>query len=174
MGKYLTLSQDNKFQFKCPIFDAKTAMSSCIKLRNLVWMGKNPEIRKGCQACMSAGKCPAIYVVKKFNSSSPSVPVPDDYGSKEPVMGKIRRDVLERIQNVIVTSSTMARFSLTDAEITLINSSSERIRKALGSAPLEGSAKKRSVIKSKPKTEKTTEQKAAETGNMAAALKEGK
>jgi hypothetical protein len=59
----MDLSENNQFSFTCPVFNVETKLSVCIKLRDLVWRGSRPDVRKGCQACMSAGKCPAATIL---------------------------------------------------------------------------------------------------------------
>ena len=142
---YQTLADDNQFKFKCPIFNAETKMATCVKLRNLVWKGLTPEKRRGCQACMSAGKCPAAQIVQKMAMSGPRSMQPDDYGSTAPVLGKLRRDILERIRPVMVMSSTIQRLSLSSIEVNMIETANERIEAMLGSAPGASSKSKASI-----------------------------
>lgn len=180
---YATLAEDNQFKFKCPIFNAETKMSSCVKLRHMVWKGLRPEKRRGCQACMAAGKCPAAQIVQKMSMSSS--PVADDYGATQPIVGKLRKDVLERIRPVMVMNSTIQLFSPSTAELSLIETANQRIEAMIGTAPgasapsrstMTGSARKpRKVASPKAAEPKTTTtdtriEKAAATGDLGAAL----
>lgn len=177
---YLSLSDGNKFSFKCPVFNAETKMSSCIRLRNMFWQGQTPTQRKGCQTCMAAGKCPAAQIAQRMAMSGTRVKQPDDYGSTTPVTGKLRKDVLERILPVVVTQSAIQRHRPSPAELNLIETANERILTMLGSAP--GASSKKSVIKGKPRRSKKLEppqatetvpskiSQAAESGDLSAAL----
>ncbi len=182
---YHTLDEANQFKFKCPIFGAETKMSSCIKLRNLVWKGRKPEQRKGCQACMSSGKCPAAQIAQKMAMSGHRTRQPDDYGSTTPVLGKLRKDVLERVLPVMVMSSTILRYGLSSSEVNAIETANDRIRAMLGTAPGASTIKatikgkprenkkladaKSAEVETKPKTLSKVE-KAAATGDLSAAL----
>ena len=97
------------------------------------WMGEKIEVRRGCQACMTASKCPAAEIVRQISYGRGTVP--DDYGSSEPVTGKIRKNVLEKIANVIVPDRVLNEYGVPEAERDLIMSASERIRKSIGLAP---------------------------------------
>lgn len=179
---YRTLDPENQFQFKCPIFNAETKMATCVKLRNMVWRGQQPAQRKGCQACMSAGKCPVAVIAQRMAMSNPAHPVEDPYQSATPVVGKLRKDVLMRIKNVVVMSSTLQRFRLSEAELTAIETSSDRIRMMIGSAPngstatavIKGKGRKRkSLSNPKPSEVKETSNSikmAAASGDLSAAI----
>ncbi|TDW20376.1 hypothetical protein EV128_1256 [Rhizobium azibense] len=133
MPHYLTLARENEFQFNCPVFNANTKMAACMALREAVWMGKTVEKRQGCQAAMNCGMCPAAAIVSKINYSR--TPVSDDYGSKEPKVGKLHADILERIRNIIPIPRELGRFALTDNERELLNSTRGRIEAQLKTAP---------------------------------------
>lgn len=179
--QYLTLDNDNAFQFVCPIFNVTTKMSLCMKLRELVWMGKRPEVRTGCQACMSSGKCPAAAIVSKISYGRE---VPDEYGSKEPILGKLRKDILERIHRPIVLEKTLNEFRVPPAERELIATASERIGKMIGAAPLPSTdgppsrsafdsetAAPKPPRKAKPKADNSNQiNQAARSGDLAAAI----
>jgi hypothetical protein len=185
MRQYLTLDNDNQFQFSCPIFNVTTKMSLCMKLRELVWMGKRPDVRKGCQACMSAGKCPAAAIVSKISYGRDA---PDEYGSKTPVTGKLRKDILERVHRPMVLEKTLNDFEVPAAERELIAGASDRIGKMIGAAPLPSTdgppsrsafgaetATPKSPRKATPKAENTNTptnavNDAAASGNLAAAI----
>lgn len=179
---YQTLAEKNQFKFKCPIFGAETKMSSCIKLRDMVWKGQKPEQRKGCQVCMHSGKCPAAQIAQRMAMSGARAGVSDDYGSATPVLGKLRKDVLEHILPVMVMPSTLLRYALSSAEVSAIETANERIRAMLGSAPgatakkvaIKGNTRKAKKLddvnsETKPKVESKIEQ-AAKTGDLSAAL----
>lgn len=177
-SKYVDLGDPaNQFQFVCPVFEVTTRISQCFKLRELVWAGKKQEVRRGCQACMASGKCAAAAIVSK--KYPPGKSWQDEYASDEPVVGKVRRDILDRIHRPMVLDSTLRKFGVPDAEAARIASSSERIGKMIGAAPLPddsqpdrfASAGVGSAVK-KRKSSSTTRDtnSAAATGDLAAAI----
>jgi hypothetical protein len=181
-NQYVTLDDNrNLFSFVCPIFEVTTKISMCFKLRELFWAGNKPEVRKGCQACMRAGKCPAAAIVSQRRPDGRSWQ--DDYASDTPVVGKIRKDVLERIQRPIVVEAHYREFPVSDAERLKIESSSDRIGKMIGAAPLpttDGPSYSRNFAetaapkkprKSAPKADNTNKiNEAAASGDLAAAI----
>lgn len=181
--EYQTLSETNQFSFKCPIFGVDTKMATCVKLRSLVWRGVKPPQRKGCQACMEAGKCPAAHVVQKMAMSGHRTPQPDTYASDQPVKGKLRRDLLEKILPVMVLHGTLVQSGASKEEIKLINSSNARITEMIPSAP-QGQGKTKTKARIAARTSATLEAvkpeqknrevvtQAAQSGDMAAAISE--
>lgn len=137
--RYETLDPTNQFTFTCPVFNAETRISACIKLREKVWRGERVEVRMGCQACMSAGKCPTAHIVQRMAMSN--APLEDSYAAREPRSGKLLANVLERILPVVVTESNLVRFGVSDVERDLIAGANDRILKQLGSAPSERSTR---------------------------------
>lgn len=175
----------NQFSFVCPIFEVTTRISQCFKLREKFWRGERPEVRKGCQVCMRAGKCPAAAIVEKVRGHGRSWQ--DDYAADEPVVGKLRKDVLQRIHRPMVIESYYREFQgVSDAEKLKIETSSERIGKMIGAAPLPSddgpvsrnfsdSPTPRKPRKAAPKavnnnTESNAVGDAAASGNLAAAI----
>lgn len=137
----LTLSEENQFSFVCPLFDVTTKMAQCMKLRELKWMGRpivNKEgqsIRRGCQAAMDCGKCPAAEAVSQIIYSKAKEGVPDFYGSKTPVVGKLRTDLLQRIRAAMMRESVMEKYGVPDAERALLETANSRIDAQLKVAP---------------------------------------
>jgi hypothetical protein len=176
MTQYLTLGYTNQATISCPIFGVETKLAACMKLRDKVWQGQNPPIRKGCQACMSANKCPAAQIVntmiygKKENA--------DTYGSHEPKNIKLRDNILERILPVVVRPETMRKFGVSDQEQALIETANDRIRKQMVSAPSSEkessySPKRSAKPKATPKPTaevNTARAEAARSGDMSAAI----
>ena len=176
----------NQFSFVCPIFEVTTKISQCFKLREKFWRGEKLEVRKGCQVCMRAGKCPAAAIVDKVRTNGRSWQ--DDYASDEQVVGKLRKDVLQRIHRPMVVESYYREFpGVSDAEKLKIETSSERIGKMIGAAPLPSddddrpsrnfteSPTPRKTRKAAPKPDNTntktnTVGDAAASGNLAAAI----
>lgn len=180
---YITLDESiNQFEFVCPIFNVQTKMRHCTKLRDIVFGGGRPEVRKGCQACITASKCPAAEIVRRISYGKGQVP--DDYGSRTPVVGKLRKNVLEKIHRVIVMERTLNDHRVPDAERQLIAGASERIGKMLGAAPLPGddgpaprtfaqeaaAPKKPRKARSQADNSNDALTKAAATGDLAAAV----
>lgn len=177
--QYLLMSDNrNQFAFQCPIFEVTTKISLCFKLRDLFWRGDRPDVRRGCQACMQAGKCPAAAITNKKYPQGKRWQ--DEYASDEPVEGKIRKDILERIHRPMVMERTMNEFGCSDAERMKIATASDRIGKMIGAAPLpetddgysgrlESTAG--SAVKKRRTSSKTTAIKhAAASGDLAAAV----
>jgi hypothetical protein len=159
----------NQFEFVCPIFNVQTKMRLCMTLRELFWMGKKPDVRKGCQACMRSSKCPAAAIVNKISYSSQR-PAPDEYGSTQPVVGKLRKDILERILLPIVLERTMDEFGVPEPERQMIRTSSDRIAKMVGAAPIDGEDRPATRAAPAKKTKSTVNRAAAASGDLAAAV----
>src|ERR1700751_4926921 len=120
MGKLVmferkTLSPENQFKFRCPVFGAETKIADCFKLRDLVWRGEGPPIRQGCQCAMNAGKCPIPVVLTRMVRDKS-----DPYHSDEPKVGKLQVDDLEKTAKVLVIESQIRRFSLSATEEKLL------------------------------------------------------
>lgn len=152
MSQILALSFENRLSFTCPIFDAPTQMRACVKLRDMFMRGERPEKRRGCQACMSAGKCPALEIVRRFAFNCATGE--DDLSSTEETTGKLPASVLERIAPVIVLPQTMSQYRISDAERTLIESSRERIEAQLRTAPRGEKSSRITRTSSQPETRK--------------------
>jgi hypothetical protein len=186
MPKLMTLSDENQFEFTCPIFNTDVKMAGCMLLREKKWMGQGPAIRRGCQAAMTACKCPAAAIVDQINYGRFPDGVPDNYGSKTPVKGKLRADILERILRPMVLTKTVDDFGVSPAERTLLLSANDRIAAQLKSAPAgegkyvarnaslgETVTERRRPVRTRteaPKPANDTLADAARTGDMAAAI----
>lgn len=185
MPNNVSLSSQNQFTFTCPIFDAKTKMAHCTTLRELVWAGKRIEKRKGCQAAMKCGKCPAAAMINFFITGTWK---DDHHGSLEPKEGKLHARILERIARVQIRESVLNECGVPSAERLLMVDAEARVIAQLKSAPgdtvgskgklLEDVDIRRTVSKSntsKPAATaaaKTTDAKreAARTGDLSAAI----
>jgi len=91
-----TLSPENRFAFTCPVFGADVEIRTCLHLQEMQYRGKAPEVRKGCQACITASKCPIIHIVKDLNEHN------DPYYSAEPKVGRLSNKVLNAIAPIMV------------------------------------------------------------------------
>jgi hypothetical protein len=126
---------DNHFSFTCPIFNAEAKMSSCSKVRDIVYSGKRSDVRAGCQVCVKAGKCPADRIINKLAFGVRDY-LAAEYTSPVPVKGRLRVEILERIQNVIVSESAMMQQGVSRAEQDLIATANERIAQQITTAPI--------------------------------------
>lgn len=134
MAQFLTVSMENKFSFTCPIFDKPVQMRGCVLVRDKVFTGQNFEQRRGCQVCISAGKCPAAQIVQKIALSRGDAT--DHCSSVEEKHGRLPAEVLQSVRNVVVTDAMMAaRGRLSESEADLIRSSGARIDAQLATAP---------------------------------------
>lgn len=137
----LTLSSENAATFVCPIFNVETKMSACMKLRTLVWGGDTPNVRRGCQACMMSGKCPAAAMAERICRIGNRKEYSDFFSAPTPSTIKLGRDILERIRPVIVQDYYLRQKNVPDNERMLIASANERIDKQLSGAPVTGTTK---------------------------------
>lgn len=177
---FLTLSLTNRFAFTCPVMDAQVEMRTCVLLRDKVYKGQLVETRRGCQACISGGLCPAAELVRRIAFKAHTAT--DHCSSEEPKVGKLPADVLERIVATVVPDSALQHFAVPDAETLRIKSARARIEAQIGAAPrakVEGritrsaAAPKQAAHSTEPKAAPKAEpiiNKAAATGDLAAAL----
>lgn len=177
MAHYLTLSPTNQFSFVCPIFDTKTNFRQCGRLRDIVYVGGRPPVRKGCQACIKDAKCPAAEIIRKISFGNGLAP--DDHGSMTPVQGKLSAEVLEKIAPVMVMEHTLNGLGVSSVERALIATANERIEKQLGHAPRGRTDAPSSISSSRRRTKpraapapaaNANVNEAAATGNLAAAV----
>ena len=108
MSEIFTLSKDNLFSFKCPVMNSDVQIRTCVHLRFLVYRGERREVRRGCQACISSGKCPAAEIVRRFafNASNAT----DHCASVEEKHGKLPADVLDRVSAIVVHDHILTTF----------------------------------------------------------------
>lgn len=100
-----TLDEANQFVFVCPIFETQTKIASCFTLRELVWRGNKPDVRKGCQMCMKHSKCPANNIIWDMIRR----PDFDPYHSATPKLGKLQDKHLVQIERVIINEKDIER-----------------------------------------------------------------
>ena len=106
-----TLSPENEFRIRCPVFAAETKIADCFKLRDLVWRGEGPLVRQGCQCALIAGKCPIpVILTKMFRLKD------DPYHSAEPKVGALDPEILDQTSSITITDTTMRRFALSPQE----------------------------------------------------------
>lgn len=179
---YESLRDDNQFTFICPLFNAKTRMGACTQLRDRVWRGERLEVRRGCQAAMQCGKCPAAEVVRKYCFDKTWTN--DHHGSLVPKEGKIMKQILERIRPVMIREGVLNDYRVPEAERLLLATANQRIDEQLKTAPGESSrqgrafesttvtTRARKVVRPPEITTpaSTAINEAAATGNLAAAI----
>ena len=173
-----TYAPDNHFSFTCPVFDATTRISSCIKLRELTAGGKFVGPRQGCQACMKSSLCPVVSVLNQIARDKSNGPYPDTYASKVPVHGRLRADILAPMVPIRIQERHL--MNVPEAERDLIRSAYIRIEQQASTAPAGTSKSVRySTTSSAPKRRSTKApaapvapaiNRAAATGDLAAAI----
>lgn len=99
-----TFRPDNQFSVVCPVFGVTTEIRKCITLRDKQYRGERVDVRRGCQACISASKCPIVRLVKHIDEHS------DVYYSPTPKSGAFSQDLLAAVAPVSVPDHIMKRF----------------------------------------------------------------
>lgn len=169
----VSIKYANQFTFTCPVFDVDVRMGACMKLRDEVWRGRSPDVRKGCQAAMKCSMCPAAALVSlyAFNSGFQG----DHHGSREPKKGRLQALVLDKIANVVPMESVVTKIAMSDIERKRLYSAKERVLEQLKSAPGEAPPGRASDYeapkrrRSKPKTPDGVTD-AAKSGDLSAAI----
>lgn len=173
-----TLMETNQFVFTCPVFPTKTKIAACFALRELVWRGDKPEVRKGCQMCMRAGKCPINGILWDMIRT----PDYDPYHSDVPKEGKLNEKHIAMIERTVVPEKMLERAldkgEISDMEAKLMRASNNEARKTASKGvrnPQEMSLVDVKVERKKgdkPATETLIDATilAASTGDMAAAV----
>lgn len=176
MTSYVSLSKANQFSFTCPVFDVETKMAACTNLRDIVWRGGRPPVRKGCQAAIKCGMCPASAMISlySFNSRFDN----DHHGSTVPKSGKLLAQVLERTARAMPLDNVLTSCGVSPAERDLLFSAGPRFEEQLKTAPGESNRapsnfeapKKRKAKTVAPVPVNNNLKDAATTGDLAAAL----
>lgn len=146
-GPLKTLGEGNQFSIICPIFHEEALLADCFKLRDLVWAGKKPAERCGCQIALTAGKCPVPAILQKLQRS----PGLDPYASNVPVVGKLDDDVLRRIAPVIVREAAIEASRCTPEEKAALLDANDRARSGAVAAPVRTPARKGARVAPLPK-----------------------
>jgi hypothetical protein len=178
---------DGQFGFTCPIFNSITKLATCLKLRELVYRGQRPDVRKGCQACMSAGKCPADKIIQRRNFQKGYYAT--EYEA-DTANGKLGFHVLDRIRNTLVLPKTLDEYRVSEVERDLIAGATARIDAQIASAP-KTEAQQKQLVASRKRTDsasaptdpvgtprdgkrrKADINSAAQTGDLSAAISKG-
>jgi hypothetical protein len=121
-----TLSPENQAKIRCPVFPADVRISSCFELRDLVWRGEPPEVRRGCQAAMHADKCPINDIIKRMLREDC-----DPYHSSEPKVVPLDKKELDRIAPVLVLDGHMMQADVAPKERDLLLKANERAREGI-------------------------------------------
>lgn len=100
-----TLMDSNQFIITCPVFNSKTKIAACFTLREHVWRGNKPEVRKGCQMCMRFGKCPVNNIIWDMIRT----PGLDPYHSDVPREGRLQEKHIAQIERVVIPERDLER-----------------------------------------------------------------
>jgi hypothetical protein len=138
----------NQFTFACPIFGAVTKIAHCIELRDRVFKGQKPEVRQGCQACISSSKCPVTHIMKDA-SMGKSI---DRYYAAQPVKGALAERLLDRIAAIRTLPNHMDKYGVGDAQRAMIQKAnttfaSGKDHDALDDMPATRNAAQRSPLR---------------------------
>lgn len=163
MGMYdpkRTLDPQNQLHIVCPIFNAETPIAACFTLRELVWCGKPPQVRKGCQVCMRANKCPINNIIWDMVRH----PDTDPYWSDQKKVAHFKQHHLDQIARVTVPESLIVSHELSDKEVLMIRRANNAAKTgAISRGRPERDAPIEPVVDEATLT-------AAKTGDMSAAI----
>lgn len=168
------LKNENAFRFNCPVFATEVEVSDCFRLLEQHMKGFRVAGRNGCQACMSASKCPTREM---FDEAAED---PSRYFSATPKLGRISESVLEAIEPILVTEKTLENFSVDSEDRATIAALNESSKPGRGKAkrskiiePLDPASKtKRTTlppVKPRPVVDEGVAT-AAQTGDLSAAI----
>jgi hypothetical protein len=155
-----TLSPENQFRFKCPVFNAETKIASCFALRDAVARGDRVDVRQGCQVAMHSSKCPIPFILKRMVREGS-----DDYHATDATLRKLRDVDLDKVAPVLVLKSEMDRFALNSKEQQALLQANDLARHRAGHATSKPHHTKSSHAVKKDKTIE-----AATTGDLSAAI----
>jgi len=125
LGSYHNaLRDDNQFHIVCPIFGAETPIRSCFELREMVWKGDKPNVRKGCQVCLHSGKCPINNILLSLNKEDE----PSLYYSQTKVVGRLKQKHLDKIEHISTPNYFMRGYDLSEKETKLIEQANENAK----------------------------------------------
>lgn len=163
-----TLSPENQFRIKCPVFHAETRIASCFTLRDAWARGEKIEVRQGCQAALYAGKCPIPTILTRMIREGH-----DPYHSAEPKLGSLDPTILDKTAPVLVTDSAMKRYALSPKEEQALVQANEYARSGKH-VPKKYERREERVIEDMPVKTKAIEDsavvKAATSGDLGAGL----
>lgn len=147
-----TLSATNQFHLACPIFNTEVPIASCFKLRDLVWKGQAPPVRRGCQACMRASKCPINNIIRGLKTGDI-----EPYYAVTKRVGHLVASDHARIAPVLVLDMHMRGLDVPENERALIEHANLMLqRKPKTSAELDPMPEKiRRPAKPRPEPEKS-------------------
>jgi hypothetical protein len=151
----------NEFAFKCPIFKVDVKFRDCAKLQQLHMRHDKPNVRKGCQACLTASKCPISHMIKELHHEGDG-----RYFSAEPSVGPISDAVIARTARILVMPFHTQQYNLTDREKELIEDANEMARQGVVTKQISRRKTAASETSTSPKISTLT----AETGDMSAAI----
>ena len=164
-GLKKTLARENQACITCPVFNVESKLSACLVLRDEVWKGRRPDVRRGCQAALTDSKCPVYHLVKHMERTDD-----DPMHAAEPKNVPWPKEILERVGPVQVQERTMDKFGVSDRERQLLVAANDW----KGAAPRARSSSARledvqsAVPAPKPAPDATLT--AASSGDMSAAI----
>lgn len=129
-GPHKTYSAENKFRFNCPIFGAEVALRDCFQLRDEWAKGKHIPVRRGCQACLSASKCPVVPIMRKVQLTEKVICF-----STEDKVSRLDPEILEQVAKVVVPQNMLDRYQ------PIPHAQMERIDRVQGLKGVEAMAK---------------------------------
>lgn len=146
-----TLKADNEFIFTCPIFETDVKIRDCMSLRDAQYRGQTINVRKGCQACISAGKCPAAIIVQKISFGHPD----PGYYSKTPQKGRLDLALLDQVSRIHIHNAAIRRFpDMSEAHMAKIQKANDLATKSVGKPRVQSSrGKQAKIFKAAPEPE---------------------
>ena len=115
-----TLSPNNQFKFVCPVFKVETKIATCFKLRDMVYMGKRPEQRVGCQVCIHTSKCPVPHILNEMVRTGD-----DPYYSATEKAGQLHPRHVARIARIQVLPKYLEAWPVSEKERALLLKANE-------------------------------------------------
>ena len=167
-GLAKTYSESNQFKLACPIFNVEVPIAGCFKLREVVWTGERPNVRRGCQACMRADKCPINEIVKDLRYRDD-----DPYYSPVEVVGRLEDKHLAAIAPVSVPEYVIKQYPLDEKELAFIqraNALAKEGKHLRVEAPRKQKARPKPAQPAKIEAASSQTVQAAISGDMSAAI----
>jgi hypothetical protein len=162
---------DNLFQFECPVFKLNVQARICFKVHETFMKGQPHPKRPGCNACLSANKCPIHYMIKEAIRTQKEA-----YFSTTPTVGSLSQEIISDVMPVMVLERDLKRFGCSANEIAAIEAAtmprSELAKIETGKRRKRAAAVSRgsATHKASATTDATVE--AATRGDMTAAINE--
>jgi hypothetical protein len=85
----------NRYRFHCPVVEREEYWLACALRKHRRWRGE--KIESDCATCMSASKCPAIYMIQKEHKLGKPI-----FVDPTETLHQIHKDVWEQIKPLMV------------------------------------------------------------------------